>query len=56
MGWLDKTFKDIVKSPLGKAAIMGGLAEKLELRHLEKALLQREREEWECFPTSGRNH
>ena len=26
MGWLDKTFKNIVKSPLGKAAIMGGLA------------------------------
>ena len=26
MGWLDKTFKNIVKSPLGKAAIAGGLA------------------------------
>ena len=26
MGWLDKTLKNIVKSPLGKAAIMGGLA------------------------------
>ena len=26
MGWLDKTFKNIIKSPLGKAAIMGGLA------------------------------
>ena len=26
MGWLDKKLKNIVKSPLGKAAIMGGLA------------------------------
>ena len=26
MGWLDKTVKNIFKSPLGKAAVMGGLA------------------------------
>jgi len=26
MGWLDKTFKNIIKSPLGKAALAGGLA------------------------------
>ena len=23
MGWLDKTFKNIVKSPVGKAALLG---------------------------------
>jgi hypothetical protein len=25
MGWLDKTFKNIIKSPIGKAALLGGL-------------------------------
>ena len=25
MGWLDKTFKNIIKSDLGKAALAGGM-------------------------------